>query len=256
VQIIKENPNSLTLYAKPQIWTSIILAITGIPSCLFMMSIGFLVPNLICIGVPLCVLAGLLYFTVIFTKERRYDFDLNSGMISIHIKYLFTNLFSRSLSFPLKIIKGVKISISDYNYDDDYDVFYNVKLVLTSTNRTIFLSSEPSRNLSIAKSLAEQIASFLQIPILENEKPKPNTIPYVFDWKQREMEVDEYEKILESDPQNPEIYFKIGLLTHGKKSIDYFQQAEDGFTATNNSLLAEESRVLKSLIKWKSWFVV
>jgi hypothetical protein len=252
VQVIQENSNNLTLYAKPHIWIPIILAITGIPSCLFMMSIGFLIPNLICIGVPLCVLAGLLYFTVIFTKERRYYLDLNSGIISIHVNYLFTNLLTRYLSFPLKIIKGVQI----YTLDGDDDIFYYVKLVLVSTNRTIFLSSYPSRKLSKAKNLAKQIAAFLQVPILESEPPKSSLLPYELPWKQQERKVDEYEKLLESDPQNPEICLKIGLLTHGKKAITYFQQAEDGFTATNNSLLAEESRVLKTLTKWKSWFAI
>jgi hypothetical protein len=252
VEVIQDHPDRLILYAKPHIWTPIILAVTGIPGCLFMMSIGFLIPNLICIGVPLCVLAGLLYFMVILTKERRYDLDLNSGMISIHVKYLFTSLLSRCLNFTLEIVKGVKISVL---HGDD-DIFYHVKLVLASTNRAISLSSEPSRNLSIAKSLAKQIASFLEIPILEDEKPNSNTIPYVYDWKLKEMKVDEYEKLLESEPQNPEICFQIGLLTHGKKSIDYLQQAEDGFVAANNSLLAEESRVLKTLTKWKSWFAI
>lgn len=246
MKVIQTDPNNLVLSAKSPIWQAVLLGITAIPSCLFMLAIGLLIHNLICIGVPLTVLAGMLYFIVLLTQERTYNLDLNSRKISIQTNYLFGSLLNRYLMVPMEIIKGVRIS----TFEGDDDLFYQVRLVLAFSDRTIFLTSYPSRQLSEAKKLAEQIASFLQVPILKNEPPKDNLIPYVFGWKQREIEVDEYEKLLDSDPQNPEICFKIGLLTHGKKAITYLQQAEDGFAAINNSLLAEESRVLKTLTKW------
>ncbi|PSB04491.1 hypothetical protein [Merismopedia glauca] len=253
MKIIEDNQECLILNSKYPVWQIILLAVTGIPSCLFLLSFGLLIHNLICVGVASVVLVGVLYFLILFTQDKTYDFDIKTGTISIHRKYLFTNLLAKSLEFPKEIVTGIKITISD----GDEDYFYQVNLILASTHRQIYLASYSSDDLVNAQNIVQKIASVLQIPILDDEEEKAKTTPYIYDWKQRELEIENQENSLSQGAENPQTYLEIGLLIYQqpgrynrRRATLYLQEAEDSFLANNQPLLAAETKVLKTLMKW------
>jgi hypothetical protein len=262
MKVIKEDSQHLVLSVKYPIWQSILLAIIVIPVSLFMSALGLIIPNLICIILPLVVLLGFLYFIVLLTEEKTYVFDLEMSKISITRQYLFTKLLARSVDLPIEIVTGLEITaieVTALERDDlfDEDLFYAINLILASTQYFIYLNHYPSNYLTNAQNIAGKIAFYLQVPVWNGKKENPHPPSKKFYWRQLELEIEKYEKLLNLEPENPQIHLEIGLLVAQKRgnynrrrAIAHLQQAEDFFWASDRELLASETKVIKTLIKW------